>query len=104
MKLGSISMVATLGALAFNLSLIHPAKAASWVTNSPLAVARYGHTATVLPNGKVLVAGGYSNGVRLSSVELYDPANGKSSTTSALITGRADHTASLLQNGKCLAV
>ena len=42
-----------------------------------LATARAIHTATLLPNGKVLVAGGVSDQlVSLSSAELYDPATG----------------------------
>src|SRR5436309_6975096 len=42
-----------------------------------LATARSFHTATLLPNGKVLVAGGYSNGA-LATAELYDAAGGAS--------------------------
>jgi hypothetical protein len=41
----------------------------TWITTGSLAIARYGHTATLLPNGLVLVAGG---GNILASAELYD--------------------------------
>src|SRR5205085_2059459 len=52
-----------------------------------LNTARYGHTATLLPNGKVLVAGGggYS-GYNITSAELYDPASGSWSATGSLNT------------------
>ena len=61
------------------------------------------HTATLLPNGKVLVAGGYdSSGVYLSSAELYDPASGTWTATGSLNTARCCHTATLLPNGKVL--
>ena len=53
-----LSLASALAALALNLSPVHDAMAASWVTNSPLTTARANHTATLLPNGKVLVAGG----------------------------------------------
>ena len=59
------------------------------------------HTATLLPNGKVLVAGGY-NGGALTSAELYDPASGTWTATGSLNTARYDHTATLLPNGKVL--
>ena len=36
--------------------------------------AHYSATATLLPNGKVLIAGGFSNSGFLSSTEIYDPA------------------------------
>ena len=64
--------------------------------------ARYAHTATLLPNGKVLVAGGYNGGAVLSSAELYDPASGTWSATGSLTTARYGHTATLLPNGKVL--
>ena len=42
------------------------------------------HTATLLPNGKVLVAGGYNGSAVLSSAELYDPATGTWTATGSL--------------------
>ena len=88
-------------ALALNLSVIHEAKAASWVTTIPMTTAREYHTATLLSNGKVLVAGGF-NGGYLSSAELYDPATGTWTATGTLTTERGYHTATLLSNGKVL--
>jgi len=73
-----------------------------------LATQRYGHTATLLPNGKVLIAGGFNNDIHnnpfgcLSSAELYDPASGTWSTTGSLNTAREGHTAALLPNGMVL--
>src|SRR4029077_3614336 len=67
-----------------------------------LNIARYAHTATLLPNGKVLVAGGYGNTGYLSSTELYDPARGTWTATGSLNNARSYHTATLLPNGKVL--
>ena len=59
--------------------------------------------ATLLQNGKVLVAGGYDSIINASaSAELYDPASGTWRVTGSLNTGCAQHTATLLQNGKVL--
>jgi uncharacterized delta-60 repeat protein len=62
------------------------------------------HTATLLPNGKVLVAGGVFSapGTAISSAELYDPQTGTWSATGSLHTARWFHTATLLVNGKVL--
>src|SRR5262249_29388614 len=67
-----------------------------------LATARSNHTATLLSNGKVLVAGGDGNAGPLASAELYDPASGTWSATANLFTARRYHTATLLPNGKLL--
>jgi hypothetical protein len=70
-------------------------------------VPRYAHTATLLPNGKVLVAGGssgapFDNTHNLSSAELYDPATGLWTQTGNMNVPRAWATATLLGNGKVL--
>jgi len=70
-----------------------------------MAVARSNHTATLLPNGKVLIAGGTNaNNGELASAELYDPAAGTFTATGSLTQTRSFHTATLLQNGKVLVV
>src|SRR5215470_10513151 len=79
------------------------ATAASWVTNGPLHIVRYFHTATLLSNGKILVAGGANNiSGPLANAELYDPASGAWTVTGSLNTVREHHTATLLPNGKVL--
>ena len=61
------------------------------------------HTATLLPNGKVLVAGGLDSGWNVTtSAELYDPATGTWTATGSMTTARYLHTATLLPNGKVL--
>jgi hypothetical protein len=54
-----------------------------WHTTGSLNNARVGHTATLLPNGLVLVVGGSSSGATVTSAELYDPASGTWHRTSA---------------------
>jgi aspartate racemase len=64
---------------------------------------RAAHTATLLDNGKVLIAGGFvSNGGGLSSVELFDPTSNTFTLAENLTVARASHTATLLPNGKIL--
>ena len=79
----------------------------SWAFTGNLHTPRYGHTATLLANGKVLVAGGRDRiapplfGLA-DSAELYDPATGTWSSTGNLNTSRSGHTATLLANGQVL--
>ena len=74
----------------------------TWTATGSLGTARDDHTATLLPSGKVLVAGGHNDGHSLSSAELYDPATGTWTATGSLGTARAYHTATLLPSGKVL--
>ena len=72
-------------------------------TAEPMGTARWLHTATLLPNGKVLIAGGIGGSWNtLSSAELYDPATGMFTATGSMATGRYKHSATLLANGKVL--
>src|SRR6266571_944690 len=64
----------------------------------------FNSTATVLPSGKVLVAGGSEGDGPFNSAGLYDPATGAWSITGTLNTARESHTATLLPNGKVLVV
>jgi hypothetical protein len=70
-----------------------------WTAVGTLGSARAQHTATLLPNGKVLVVGGAGP---LASAELYDTATGTWSATGSMATARFGHTATLLRNGKVL--
>jgi uncharacterized delta-60 repeat protein len=74
----------------------------SFTATGSMGSARLWHTATLLPNGKVLIAGGATNGGP-TPPRLYDPASGTFSATGT--TGvRYLHTATLLRNGKVLFV
>jgi len=87
----------------FTLSAYAQGAKPSWTFTGSLNIPRHHHTATLLKTGKVLVAGGGTNGSDvLNSAELYDPAIGVWSVTGHLITARTGHTATLLQNGKVL--
>ena len=73
-----------------------------WIPTGSLNIPRNNHTATLLPNGKVLVVGGANGADPLSSAELYDPATGRWSITGSLLEARFEHTATLLPDGKVL--
>jgi hypothetical protein len=63
--------------------------------------ARISHTATLLSDGRVLVAGGFASDVT-ASAELYDPKSGTFSDTGSLRAARCKHTAGLLSDGRVL--
>ena len=68
-----------------------------------MAASRAAHTATTLPDGRVLLAGGFASGERsLATTELYDPAIYAFRLTGAMNAARSSHTATLLPDGKVL--
>ena len=83
----------------------------TWTPTGSMLTGRYRHTATLLPDGKVLVAGGNvnSSGVIgidccLATAELYDPSTGTWTTTGSMNAPRVDHTATLLLDGTVVVV
>lgn len=77
-----------------------------WATAGSMTVARAGHTALLLGNGKILVAGGaagtFASPQLHASAELYEPSTGQWSGTGNFLTARVYHTALLLANGRPL--
>ena len=72
----------------------------TWTAAAPMTQPREQHTATLLEDGKVLVAGGCC-GVD-KSAELYDPASDTWKAAATLTSGRSSHTATLLKDGRVL--
>jgi hypothetical protein len=80
-------------------SEVYDPTSGTFSATSTLSVPRVFHTATLLLDGRVLVAGGEG-----ASAELYDPAAGTFSNTGSMSVGRDSHTATLLSNGSVLMV
>ena len=75
-----------------------------------MSVSRYAHTATRLPNGNILITGGFSGELvggqplpkALDTAEVYDPNTGTFTAAGTMSVARALHTATLLPNGQVL--
>src|SRR5262245_36013324 len=81
----------------------------TFISTGNMTTARISHTATLLLNGKVLIAGGAEPvpGQRwntLASAELFDPDTGTFTATGNMTTRRAGHAATLLADGHVLIV
>lgn len=73
------------------------------VPTAAMSLARYAHTATTLPDGRVLVLGGFTSEVQaVHSAEVYDPAAGRFRPLPRMITVRHSHTATVLPDGNVL--
>jgi hypothetical protein len=80
---------------------VYDPSAGLFSTTGSMTEARSLHTATLLPSGNVLIAGGGGDN---STAELYDPATGSFSITGGMEVGRSGHSATLLPSGSVLVV
>ena len=70
------------------IQYIRYARSGTWTMTGSMNTTRYGHTATLLPNGQVLVVGGDGDGGPMATAELYDPATGTWTVTGPMHTAR----------------
>jgi N-acetylneuraminic acid mutarotase len=85
---------------------IYDPESATWHNAPNMSVARYHHTAAPLPDGRVLVAGGWAlttnSDKSLATAEIYDPAKNAWTRTGSMATGRARAVVTPLPDGRVL--
>jgi hypothetical protein len=82
--------------------LVYDPSTNTWTSTGNFQHPRESHTATLLSNGQVLMAGGTNQSGVLPTTELYDPVANRWSPAGVLLEARAWHTATLLPSGKVL--
>lgn len=88
-----ISSILVLGVSAWAPTVLMAQSAGTFTAVADMNQTRKGHTATLLYNGKVLLAGGWDPEYPLASAELYDPTTGTFTPTGNMMVSHAAHTA-----------
>jgi Galactose oxidase, central domain/Putative Ig domain/Kelch motif len=91
-EVGSVTTIVNITVIAGGASIL----------SGSMVSARTNHTATLLPNGRVLVAGGYDDTTTLATAESFDPGVGLWAGVGAMHESRFFHTATLLPDGRVL--
>jgi hypothetical protein len=92
------------GTTALKTAELYNPQTKKWITLATMTTARYGHVATVLNDGKVLITGGNDGKGALATAEVYDPGSRTwTATSKPMKLTHINHTATLLKgNGQVL--
>jgi Galactose oxidase, central domain len=96
------TVVLTITGVSDAIQVSSTAPVGTFTSTGSMEFARAGHTATLLQNGTVLIAGGENSTGPLASAEIYNPATGMFASSGSMGTARVGHTATLLINGYVL--
>jgi hypothetical protein len=103
--LGLLVLMAAAAAMGPSMPTVKAGGMGVWSTAASLITGRGEHTATLLRNGTILVAGGTDGrGTALASAELYNPKTNSWAPAGTMATTRLDFTATLLSSGQVLVV
>lgn len=81
---------------------VYDPAANTWTAVANMAEHRVGHSASLLPDGRVLIVGGADYAEYKATVEVFNPATNKFSSGPALAEGRYFHAAATLSDGRIL--
>src|SRR5580704_10933169 len=88
----------------WNWREIYDPTSGGFTTTGSMSEGRENHTASLLPSGMVLMAGGTDECALTvtATTDLYDPASGTFSPGPAMISARCNHAASVIASGDVL--
>src|ERR1041385_3788478 len=101
-QLPLIGALAAVALICTALVVPHVEAAGTWSLTDSMSTARWYHAAALLPDGRVLVAGGHNGGSVETSAAIYNPTTGIWSLTGSMNTARYFHTRTSLANGRVL--
>jgi len=88
--------------VSLNSTEIYDPTAGTFAVGPTMVGRRDDATATLLPDGRVLIVGGINNDIAVGTAEIYDPTANAFTASQSSVTPRRFHTATLLPNGKVL--